>query len=1802
MVQVFVLDDVAACGQRAARLRLAFRAGLAVCIALFCLLASSPAAFSQSATLTISPATYTGAGVTMTYSIRITPGSVNIRSINATSSNIKGVPITCDAIPPSGFVIPFNCRGSYVTTATDNTTGQFGDNIRFTGTRTGGNFDFTTNYATATKQGGGGTSTSVSSSPNPALPGQTVLIRARVSSMGCDGGQAPSGSVKITVGPQSTTAGLNYSRPDRAGDSYADFSTATLPVGNHAVTAEFLGNAACDRSTATGSNLIVNTRPNVTINNAAGQASPTGAAPVNFTAVFERAVTGFSRTGVQLSGTAGATTATVSGSGTTYTIAVSGMTRSGTVVATIPEGVANASGLTNLASTSTSNSVDFVVISVSPGALPNAAYNTSYAQTLSASGGTGPYGFAFQSGALPTGMSISNGQVSGTPTQSGTFNFVVRATDANAVASTQAFSLVVTPPTIAVTPPTLTAATVGLPYSQTLSASGAIALYRFTRTGGALPAGLQLDEQSGTISGTPTAGGSFGFTVTAADANNQTGARAYTLTVDPAAIVLPATTLANGIVGTAYSAMINPASGGTAPYTYAVTGGALPSGMALGSAGQISGTTATPGVYDFTVTARDGSTGTGPYTGTRSYRLTITDTPPVANPASATVAYGSDANAVTLSFGGGVATSVAVASPPAHGVALPSGTSITYQPAPGYAGPDSFTYTASNEAGPSAPATVSITVTPPVMAVAPTGSLSAQAGRSFTQTFTFTGGAAPYTQVAVTGLPAGLAVSGTSANGVTISGTPSEVGSFQLALSATDASTGTGPFPVSGNVTLQVAAPALTLSPAGGAIALRYGETFSQAFTASGGSGSFSYALSGALPAGMAFSGGTLSGTPRQPGTYPISIVATDGTTGSGAPFSVSNSYSLTVAAPNLGITPGALTDATAGASYSVQLSADGGVAPYGYVLQSGRLPNGLTLVEGLISGTPTEAGSFPLTVQATDAFGQSVSIGYVLEVRVPALSLAPASLPPGTAGTAYSQTISATGGIAPYRYALSGNLPSGLSFDPVTGELRGTPTQAGSFAVSIEVTDSTGGAPAKVTQAYTLVVATPALTVTPASLPPGTAGTAYSQTISATGGIAPYGYTLSGSLPSGLGFDPGTGELRGTPTQAGSFTISVEVTDSTGGTPAEATQGYTLVVATPEVRVTPSSLPGGLQGTPYAATIAASGGIAPYTYQVSGNLPGGVGLDGTTGVLSGTPDKAGTFSISVTATDSTAGTPGTRTVNYSLVIADGVPTVSADTAHTMGGKPVDVDVTKNDAGSITSIAISRAPANGTTSISGFVITYTPAATFSGTDTFDYVANGPGGASVPATVTVTVDPLPVPASQSVSAVAGQPTIINLARMAAGGPFKAATLISVAPENAGTAALNGFDLNFTPDARFGGSVTVTYTLTNDFATSAPATVTIAVQPRIDPTTDPEVTGVMAAQAQAAQRFATSQVSNFQQRLDGLHDDDATQPLGEGLGFVQGITLGYDTVCRPPQPDCALQAKPDLTAPFRSAFGDAAPVSGRRARLTLWTAGSIAIGKGDGDAGYEFKTTGLSTGIDYRLNHDLTLGMGFGYGRDDTDIGDKGSRSKGESYTSVVYASYHPGDVFFIDGLAGYQWLNFNSLRYVTQNGNFVTGSLDGGQWLASISAGARLRFDQWRVTPYGRLDVAKATLGAYTEAGDAIYALRYGEQDISSKTGNIGVTLDYRYPVDFGSITPKLRLEYQHDFESSSSVVVNYADIFAGPGFTASAAGTAKDRFLLGLGLDIQTMQDLSLRLEYRGLFGNRSNASHGFAINAGARF
>ncbi|RYY17393.1 MAG: hypothetical protein EOO36_09775, partial [Cytophagaceae bacterium] len=194
------------------------------------------------------------------------------------------------------------------------------------------------------------------------------------------------------------------------------------------------------------------------------------------------------------------------------------------------------------------------------------------------------------------------------------------------------YSLTSPPPVVTVAPATLPNGMVGAAYSQTITASGATAPYTYAITAGALPAGLTLTS-GGVLAGTPTAGGSFTFSVTATDASATpgpySGSRSYTLSIVAPTIAVAPATLPNGTVGTAYSQTIT-AAGGTAPYSYAITAGALPSGLTLSASGILSGTPTTPGSFTFTVTATDASTGSGPYSGSLSYTLAI------AGPASVT--------------------------------------------------------------------------------------------------------------------------------------------------------------------------------------------------------------------------------------------------------------------------------------------------------------------------------------------------------------------------------------------------------------------------------------------------------------------------------------------------------------------------------------------------------------------------------------------------------------------------------------------------------------------------------------------------------------------------------------------------------------------------------------------------------------------------------------------------------------------------------------------------------------------------------------------------------------------------------------------------------------------------------------------------------------------------------------------------------------------------------------------------------------------------------------------------------------
>ena len=178
-------------------------------------------------------------------------------------------------------------------------------------------------------------------------------------------------------------------------------------------------------------------------------------------------------------------------------------------------------------------------------------------------------------------------------------------------------------------------------------------------------------------------------------------------------------------------------------------------------------------------------------------------------------------------------------------------------------------------------------------------------------------------------------------------------------------------------------------------------------------------------------------------------------------------------------------------------------------------------------------------------------------------MSITTTTVPDATVGVAYSAPLAATGGITPYTWAVTtGTLPAGLTLDPSTGVISGTPTTAGASSFTVMVTDSTTGTPQTDTQglSITVVAAGTPVSITTKHLPRGHVGHAYSATLAATGGATPYTWAVtSGTLPAGLTLDPSTGVISGTPTASGREKFTVTVTDST--TPTAQTDSKRLSI-----------------------------------------------------------------------------------------------------------------------------------------------------------------------------------------------------------------------------------------------------------------------------------------------------------------------------------------------------------------------------------------------------------------------------------------------------------------------------------------------------------------------------------------------------------------------------------------------------------------------------------------------------------------
>jgi len=465
--------------------------------------------------------------------------------------------------------------------------------------------------------------------------------------------------------------------------------------------------------------------------------------------------------------------------------------------------------------------------------------------------------------------------------------------------------------------------------------------------------------------------------------------------------------------------------------------------------------------------------------------------------------------------------------------------------------------------------------------------------------------------------------------------------------------------------------------------------------------------FTGDLPAGITFQDngngtGTLSGTPgpNTAGTYPLVFFAEKN-----KPHQASQNFTLTVTCPGVSVVNPVVTIGTAGVPFSQTFTQSGGATPVNFALNTGTLPPGLTLsAAGVLSGTPSGSGTFPITVKVTDSAGcTGVGPTYNLVITCHVVTVTNPVTSIGTVNTAFSQTFTQAGAIGGATFSLnSGTLPAGLTLSSA-GVLSGTPTQAGSFPLTVKVLDGQGCG--GVGPTYNLTIGCQTITVTNPATNTGTVNTAFSKTFTAGNTIGTVTFSLnSGTLPAGLTLSA-AGVLSGTPTQTGSFPITVKATDANGCSGIGST--YTLIISCQVITVTNPATNTGTVNVAFSQTFTSGNAIAPVAFTLnSGTLPAGLTLSAA-GVLSGMPTQTGSFPITVKATDANGctgiGATYTLTINCQVITVNN-PATSTGTVNVAFNQSF---TTTNAIGSVTFTTASTLPAGLTLSAAG-VLSGTP--------------------------------------------------------------------------------------------------------------------------------------------------------------------------------------------------------------------------------------------------------------------------------------------------------------------------------------------------------------------------------------------------------------------------------------------------------------------------------------------------------------
>ena len=801
-------------------------------------------------------------------------------------------------------------------------------------------------------------------------------------------------------------------------------------------------------------------------------------------------------------------------------------------------------------------------------------------------------------------------------------------------------------------------------------------------------------------------------------------------------------------LGTAVDLTLSAATGGTGALTYTLTGpadAALPDGLTFTAGTRtLSGT---PGMaatteLTYTVTDANDATATADFTVTVNAGLVLT----APDNQSYTVDTAITALVLPAATGGTGTLRYALTGLPA-GLSFNAGTR-TLSGTPTAAAATELTYTVTDTNDASTSQTFTVTVNTGLALPAPDDQgYTVDTAIDALVLPEATGGTGPlsYTLTGPAGsaLPAGLSF---DENSRTLSGTPDTEAVTILTYTVTDANDATTMVTFTVTVNDGVTLPALSAQ----SYTLNAEIADLVLSAASGGTAPLTYALTGALPAGLTFNAASrrLTGTPTavtSATTLTYTVTDANDATASQA-FTVTVNDGVTLPAPDA-------QSYTLNAEIAdlVLSAASGGTAPLTYALTN--LPDGLDFDADAgtrtLSGTPGTEGSTTLTYTVTDTNGATASQTFTVTVNAGLVLTAPDNQS-YTVDTAIDALIlpAATGGTGTLRYALTG-LPAGLSFNAGTRTLSGTPTAVTSATtLTYTVTDDNG---ASTSQTFTVTV-NDGLVLTDPTNQFHTVNTAITdlQLPEASGGTGPLSYTLTGpadaALPDGLTFTAGTLTLSGTPTAAASTELTYTVTDANGAT---ASQTFTVAVNTGLALSAPPA-PSYTVDTAIDALVlsAATGGTGALTYTLTGPagsaLPGGLTFTAGTRTLSGTPSTADVTVLTYTVTDTNG---ATATADFAVTVNAGLTLTAPDNQSYTVNTAIDALVLLEASGGtaplnytltgLNSADLSEVPGltftAGTRTLSG-----TPTAVTSAT-TLTYTVTDANGATASQTFMVTVD-------------------------------------------------------------------------------------------------------------------------------------------------------------------------------------------------------------------------------------------------------------------------------------------------------------------------------------------------------------------------------------------------------------------------------------------------------------------------------